>query len=152
MIRKATIVVAMIAGLAALLVARPARALENCISVCDDAYCTVQHKHCVEFGPPPPAYGAIAYGSSSGAWGKSYHWGSQAEAERVAMQNCAQHGNDCAVMVWFEHKCGAVASGEGTAAFWALGDSENQARADAQNKCVQGGGKDCQVQVSQCSR
>ncbi|MFI5382339.1 MAG: DUF4189 domain-containing protein, partial [Tepidisphaerales bacterium] len=68
-----------------------------------------------------------------------------------ALQNCAQHGNDCEVMVWFEHKCGAVAAGDGTDAFWGLGDSDGEARAEAQNKCVSGGGANCEVQVSQCS-
>jgi hypothetical protein len=101
---------------------------------------------------PAHSYGAIAYGPTSGAWGYSHSWGSQAKAESVAKKNCAQHGNDCEVMVWFERKCGAVASGEDAAAFWGLGDSDGQARADAQNKCVQGSGKGCEVQVSQCSK
>jgi hypothetical protein len=83
--------------------------------------------------------------------GYSYHWGSRAKAESVAMQNCGQHGNDCEVMVWFDRRCGAVAAGEGTTAFWCLGRSDSQARADAQNKCVNGGGKDCEIQVSRCS-
>ena len=101
---------------------------------------------------PAHSYGAIAYGRTSRAWGSSYRWGSQAKAESVAMQTCAQHGNDCEVMVWFDRKCGAVASGEGTTAFWGLGDTVGEARADAQNKCVNGGGKGCEVQASQCSK
>lgn len=101
---------------------------------------------------PAASYGAIAYGRTSRAWGYSYHWGSQAKAESAAMQKCAQKGNDCEVMVWFKRKCGAVVSGEGTAAYWGLGNSDGQARADAQNKCKNDGGKDCQVQVSACSR
>ncbi len=100
---------------------------------------------------PAASYGAIAYGRTSGAWGSSYHWGSQAEAESKAMQTCAKQGNDCEVVVWFDRKCGAVAAAEGAVAFWGLGDSDGQARADAQNKCEQGGGKDCRVQASECS-
>jgi len=67
------------------------------------------------------------------------------------MQNCAKHGNDCEVMVWFSRKCGAVVSGEGTNAFWGLGSNDGQARADAQSKCENGGDKNCEVQVSRCS-
>ncbi len=133
------------------------------------AYCATECKrydpkqgYCIEYGPVSPgctdqsaparSYGAIAYGLTSGAWGTSYHWGSEAKAESAAMQRCAEHGKDCEVMVWFERKCGAVALGQGTTAFWGLGDSDGQARADAQSKCVNGGGKDCEVEVSECSK
>jgi len=112
-------------------------------------------QHC-DYGTAPTAlsysYGAIAYGRTSGAWGDSYHWGSQAKAESVAMKNCAQHGDDCEIMVWFDRKCGAVVSGEGSSAFWGLGNRAGQARAEAQSQCVNGGGKNCEVQVSRCSR
>jgi hypothetical protein len=141
--------------LLALTAAAPARAQVPCSTVCsryDQGQC-VEYTHygCTTPSAPTSSYGAIAYGRTSNAFGYSYSWGSEAKAESVAMQNCGQHGNDCEVMVWFEHKCGAVASGGGTTAFWGLGDSDGQARADAQNKCVNGGGKDCEVQVSQCS-
>ena len=84
-------------------------------------------------GPAAPAasFSAIAYGRTSKAWGNSYRCGSRARAEKVAMQNCAQHGGDCEVMVWFKRRCGAVVLGEGTVAFWRLGNKEKQARADA---------------------
>jgi Domain of unknown function (DUF4189) len=116
----------------------------------------VEYRTCTPGTPTPSApatsYGAIAYGRTSRAWGYSYHWGSRAETENVAMQKCAQKGNDCEVMVWFKRKCGAVASGEGMSAFWGLGNSHGQARAEAKNKCVSDSGKDCEVQVSACSR
>ena len=70
----------------------------------------------------------------------------------MALQNCAAHGKDCEVMVWFEFKCGAVVSGKGTSAYWGLGDGAGAARADALGKCTKdGGGKACAVQVSECS-
>jgi hypothetical protein len=116
----------------------------------------VEYRTCTPGVPgssaPAPSFGAIAYGRTSRAWGHSFHWGSQAKAESVAMQNCAKRGDDCEVMVWFKRKCGAVASGEGTSAFWGLGNSDGQARAEAKNKCVSDSGKDCEVQVSACSR
>jgi len=68
------------------------------------------------------------------------------------MQTCAQHGNDCEVMVWFDRKCGAVAAAAGAVAFWGLGDSEEQAGAEAKNKCEQGGGEGWRVQASECSK
>jgi len=135
------------------------------------AYCPSECKrwdpkvgYCIEYGPvgagcasngpsaPARSYGAIAYGSTSGAWGSSYKWGSEAKAESAAMKTCAEHGDDCEVVVWFDRKCGAVASGGVKTAFWGLGDSEDQARADAQQKCEQGGGKACHIQASQCSK
>jgi hypothetical protein len=97
-------------------------------------------------------YGAIAYGRRSGAWGYAVHRASQAKAESFARENCARHGNDCEVIGWFEDKCGAVASGEDANAFFGLGDSDGQARADARDKCAEGGSKVCEVRVSQCSK
>jgi len=100
---------------------------------------------------PSYSFGAIAYGRTSGAYGYSHRWGSQAKAESVAKQNCAQHGDDCEIMVWFDRKCGAVVASEDADAFWGLGNSEAQATASAQDKCAQSGGKGCAVQVSHCS-
>jgi hypothetical protein len=42
-------------------------------------------------------------------------------------------------------------SGEGTTAFWGLGNNDRQARAEAQSKCESGGDKNCEVKVSRCS-
>jgi hypothetical protein len=118
---------------------------------------------CVEYqsdvpGPSSPggstraaSYGAIAYGRGSGAWGASHNWGSRARAEREAMRSCSEHGNDCEVRVWFDRKCGAVVAGDGDSTFWGIGDSESQARADAQKKCVDDGRKTCEMQAFQCS-
>ena len=144
-------------------------ALTVCAPVPVQAYCPTECKrhdpkqgYCIEYGPvgagctessaPARSYGAIAYGSKSRAWGSSYHWGSEAKAESAAMKSCAEHGDDCEVVVWFDRKCGAVAAAEDATSFWGLGDSEEQAGADAQNKCVNGGGKGCVVQASQCSK
>ena len=151
MVRTATVLAAVLVAMAVLLAARPARALENCVSVCDNAYCTVTHDHCIE-SAPAPAYGAIAYGRQSGAWGTSYHWTSRAEAERVALRNCAPHGNDCETAVWFRDACGAVATGGARIAFWGIGDGIGAARASALGKCRTGGGDRCTIAVSACSR
>ena len=158
--RQAKGIAAMTVGvlLALTAAALPARAQIPCSTVCaryDQGQCVeYTHYSCEGAAPSGPAssYGAIAYGSKSGSWGTSYSWGSQAKAESSAMQSCKQHGDDCEVMVWFDRKCGAVVAAAGDAAFWGLGDSEAQARADAQTKCEQGGGKGCKVQAYQCSK
>jgi uncharacterized protein DUF4189 len=135
----------------------PARS-QVCSTTCSDYYeghC-VQHTTSCTTGPstnaPAASYGAIAYGRTSAAWGYSYRWGSRARAEGVAKKSCDAHGDDCEVVVWFEHKCGAVAASDAPDAFWGLGDSEDQAGAEAKSKCIAGGGTNCAVQVSHCSR
>ena len=91
---------------------------------CNTPYCSRwESGQCVQFSQlvcktntnsgPTYSYGAIAYGAVSRAYGYSYAWGTRQMAEDVAMKNCAQHGSDCQIMVWFERKCGAVAQGTG---------------------------------------
>jgi hypothetical protein len=146
------------AGAGVLLVlsfAAPARA-QVCHEECSDYYegqCSQHTTTCTNPEPPKPAFGAIAYGRKSGAFGYSYSWGDQAKAESVAMENCGKNGNDCEVMVWFDRKCGAVAArSDSDAAYWGLGDGAGAARTNAINKCTQNGGQNCTVKVSQCSR
>ena len=138
----------------AVLVTVTAQAQQTCTTSCgryESGQCVEDLKICTPLPAPGPSYGAIAYGHTSKAFGYSFNWGSQAKAESVATQNCAQHGNDCEVMVWFDRRCGAVAAGQGTDAFWGLGNNDSQAQADAKNKCLKGGGKNCEVKVSRCS-
>jgi serine/threonine-protein kinase len=126
-----------------------------CSDTCDEydqGTCVVTRHTCTTPAPPPPAYGAIAYGRTSKAWGYSHHWASQAKAESVAKQNCAQHGSDCEVMVWYKNQCGAVASADGDAAYWGLGDGIGAARGNALSTCAKSGGKNCAIQVAECSR
>lgn len=144
--------------LLALTAGRPARAQIPCSTVCTNyiqGQCSqYTHYSCNGSGTTGPAasYGAIAYGVTSGAWGSSYKWGSRAKAESSAMKSCAEHGNDCEVIVWFDRKCGAVATGDGTNTFWGLGDSEATARTAAQDNCAKGGGKQCEIQAAECSK
>jgi hypothetical protein len=133
----------------------PARAQVPCSTVCSnyvEGQCSEYTHYSCTTSAPAPAYGAIAYGRTSKAWGYSHHWASQAKAESVAKQNCAQHSSDCEVMVWSKNQCGAVASADGNNAYWGLGDGVGAARGDALGKCAKGGGKKCAIQVAQCSR
>ena len=131
-----------------------AMALEQCETYCsryEQGQCVEHSKRCT-YSPPPALFGAIAYGRKSEAWGESYNWGSREEAEKVALQKCAEKGDDCEVMVWFDRQCGAVATGEGGTPFWGLGDGIGAARGSALAKCSENGSKNCEVKVSRCSR
>jgi hypothetical protein len=110
-----------------------------------------------EGGCPRPAaaissYGAIAYGRLSRAWGYSERWSDQAKAESVALQNCAQTGDDCRVMVWFDRGCGAVAADGARGAFWGAGSDADAAGRQALEHCQQAGGLVCQIKAARCSR
>jgi Domain of unknown function (DUF4189) len=128
---------------------------QDCTTTCDEydnGTCVIE-RHTCTFEPPKPSYGAIAYGRKSGAYGYSHGWGDQAKAESVAMENCAQHGSDCEVMVWFDRKCGAVAArSDSTIAYWGLGDGAGAANSQAMSQCTKDGGRGCEVKVSHCSR
>jgi hypothetical protein len=141
--------------LLALGLAAPAHA-QVCHEECSDYYegqCSQHTTTCTNPEPPKPAFGAIAYGRNSGAFGYSYGWDSQAKAESVAMENCGKNGKDCEVMVWFDRKCGAVAArSDSTAAYWGLGDGAGAANSQALSQCTKDGGQNCEVKVSQCSR
>jgi uncharacterized protein DUF4189 len=136
--------------------AAPAWAWQSCSTECsryEEGDCVEHTQTCTEVSPPPAeSFGAIAYGRTSGAYGFSYSWPSRAKAENVALNNCGTHGDDCEIMVWFDRKCGAVAAGQGSSAWWGLGDTDGQARAAALDKCANDGGEDCEVKVSRCSR
>jgi hypothetical protein len=131
--------------------------VEECSTMCgryDSGQC-VEYLHTCTTTPEAPkaTYGAIAYGRTKGTWGTSYHWETREKAERVALENCAKQGaKDCEIMVWFDRKCGALASGEGPDGFWGLADTIGPARADAKSKCVSSGNKGCEVLAAQCSR
>jgi hypothetical protein len=136
-----------------ILATMPAEA-QICSTTCsryEEGQCVEHMQTCTTPAAPADSYGAIAYSRTSGAWGNSYKWGSRTKAESVATQNCAQHAKDCQVTVWYNHKCGAVASDPGPTAFCGIGDTVSQARAVAQSECMKGGRKGCEVQVSQCS-
>lgn len=133
----------------------PARTQENCQTTCsryEEGQCVETSKFCTPI-PPSHSYGAIAYGRESKAYGYSYRMSSQADAERTAMQKCAEKGTDCEMMVWFDFKCGAVtAHPDSKTAYWGWGDGEGEARANAMTQCMNDGGGKCEVKVSQCSR
>jgi hypothetical protein len=58
------------------------------------------------------------------------------------MKNCAQHGNDCEVAVWFRQQCGAVVSNAGAEYYRSLGNTTTLAVADAKKTCAKKGRQD----------
>lgn len=150
---KGILLIALCFG-AVLAVAAPAEAQEECVTTCDeyDQGQCVMERHTCTYEPSKPNFGAIAYGPTSKAWGYSYGWDSEAQAENAAVANCAQHGNDCEVAVWYQRQCAAVVSDAGATYYWGLGDGTPAAVAKAQKTCAQDGGKICHPEVAECSR
>jgi hypothetical protein len=58
-------------------------------------------------------YGAIAYSSSTGAYGYSYNNTSKYSANRRAIRSCRIRASkkDCKVVIGFKNACGALAKG-----------------------------------------
>ncbi len=57
-------------------------------------------------------YGAIAFSQQTGTIGWSYDYRTRADAERTALQKCANSARDCTVPIWFRNACGAIAIGD----------------------------------------
>jgi hypothetical protein len=132
----------------------PAQVCSTSCSRYEEGECVEYEHTCVnEPSVPRPSFGAIAYGKASDAFGFSYGWDNRSKAESVALENCAQHGSDCEVMVWFDRKCGAVAArSDHQYVYWGLGNSDSAARSIAMNECNKDHGPSCAVKVSKCSR
>jgi hypothetical protein len=92
---------------------------------------------------------AIAYGKDSGAFGYAFNQESRLKADQVATSNCAQHGDDCKIVINFAHACGAVAAviggGIGT------GSTQDEAQDIAMSSFRIRAGDSCKVQVWTCS-
>lgn len=95
-------------------------------------------------------YGAIAYGTESGAVGWSYDFNDAPAAEKEALSNCREHGDECRVVVDFWNTCAAVAV-DGDIVDYGLGDTEQQAEGAAIDACTQSGGRNCTVQAWSCT-
>lgn len=128
----------------------------QCTTTCSnyvEGECSEHTTTCANPAPVSPNFGAIAYDRKTGAWGYSYNWNTQREAEDNALAQCKKNdGPDCEVMVWYQRECGAVASADGDEAYWGTGDGEGAAGANALASCKRDGGKNCNIQVEECSR
>lgn len=140
---------------------------DNCYVDCMDAsgcwysrsdenvsYCSGTQARCsteCRNAEPKKSYGAIAYGIKDEAYGWSHGWNDQEKAEQVALKNCAEHGSDCEIQVWFYNSCAAVAA-DAELVTWGLDDSEKNAQTSALDKCTKAGGANCTLKTSHCSR
>jgi len=101
--------------------------------------------------PPPNGpgnYGAIAFSTSTGAWGWSNDYSSVSEAQNAAMNSCGKP--DCQAVVWFKNNCGALAVGKGNC--WGTGWADSRAEAErlALNSC-RNAGDNCKVACWSCN-
>lgn len=142
--------------------AADADCLSQCLGTCannvSEPYCrqvqqTCRYAQCPNTGGrvySAPEYGAIAYSSDTGAYGWSNKRSTRAEAENAALERCGKRASDCAIEVWFDRKCGAVAAGDKwVGSGW--GVTERQAQSEALKVCRQGGDDTCEVKVTACS-
>ena len=93
-------------------------------------------------------FGAIAYGTTSGRWGYSNDYSSQAQASQRAVKECRE--SDCIVRVWFRDECGALALGDNGAWGADRGDNAAQAQSAALAQCSPKGDH-CQIAIARCS-
>ena len=95
-------------------------------------------------------YGAGAYDDSTGAFGYSYNYATQSEANAAALRQCARPG--CAIKIAFHNGCGAFAkdSSGGTAYGWGIADTGHGAQSRALSECQRRGGF-CYVAVWGCT-
>jgi Domain of unknown function (DUF4189) len=98
------------------------------------------------------AYGALAYGADSTAWGFSYRQSSAAAADRVALNGCRPNGDDCKVVYHFSNTCAALAAVEDKGVFaTANATSRRGAEQAAMAACTRDNGEGCVMEVSTCS-
>ena len=100
--------------------------------------------------PPPPIYGAIAWGTRS-AQGISWNQGNWAAADSNAIASCSRYGSDCKVVYRYQSTCAALAVAKGGQHFEpATGDTEKKAEANATAACQKLWGT-CVSNLSACS-
>jgi uncharacterized protein DUF4189 len=91
-------------------------------------------------------WGAIAYNSTSGAYGFAVDQASRRAAETEAFRQC---GADCDVVKSFRNSCAAIAEA-GRHYAWETGASREIAEMKARKKC--GGADACKISVWACTR
>ena len=159
-----TIITSAFACLVLALFASPARA--DCVDDCQAAIycdstmyatgeCNDKLSQCYQqqCNKSIEAFGAIAYGPDSQAFGYSYDSPDADSASSVAMSNCKKHGDDCQMVLNFSNSCGAVAAVSNASSFdIGRGATKDQAQFNAVAACKRrGGGDSCHVQLWSCA-
>ena len=102
---------------------------------------------------PTIAYGAIAYGAKSTAYGYSFDKRTEQAAQRAAMNDCVPNGDDCRVVASFSNSCAAVAAIESKGVFaTGSGRTEEEAKDAALKTCERSRGRGCELEVWACAK
>ena len=100
-------------------------------------------------------FGAIAVGRDGNRAGTSFAQATRADAEAVAEESCRGTGKDvvkdCAVKVWFQDACGALAVGKNGAYGTGWNNSPAGACRWAVSTCRKNGGIQCEGTMYSCS-
>jgi serine/threonine-protein kinase len=96
-------------------------------------------------------FGAIAYSTTSQAYGYSYDYPSRKGAEARALAECEERGGGCEIVIWFRNACGALATAGNGARGWAWDKTRGEAEAAAMDYCRKHGGQDCAVLCWSCT-
>jgi len=144
------------------LAAAAATAKADCVSACQaSTYCDSEMNASGECGRRlndcyinacnKTLYGAIAYGTESGAYGYSYDFADEQSAENEAMRSCSANGNDCKVVYQFWNSCAALAAASDGSYSIENADNEDAAQRRALAACEQKGGESCEIKVWSCT-
>ena len=90
-------------------------------------------------------FGAIAYNSTTGAWGESHGYPGRRSAEREALRTC---GGGCSIVNWEENSCVALATGSSGA--WGEGHGYSR-RGRAERAAISACGAGCTTRVWACN-
>ena len=99
---------------------------------------------------PSRAFGAIAYGAESTAYGFSYDQPNEAAADRRALSECGKHGDDCKIVIGFLSGCAAVAAGTNGRFATGQATTRQPAQATALDDCGRKGGDNCEIKAWTC--
>ena len=135
----------------------------SCLGSCaigsnrDSPTCTARSVECLTRTPrgsQSGSIGAIAYSVTANKSGHSYGYPTQREAERMAVSECLKatnRANDCKPYVWFDNRCGAIASGDDDVVQVGVGTNESAAVNAALSSCERNHGSNCEKIASYCS-
>ena len=121
------------------------RALRLAIAAAALASCAAAH-------PALAQYGAIAYDTTNCAWGDSWNYANQAEANAKAIAECKHPG--CRVVAQIgPHQCGALAATADCHGWgWFRGPSRDGASLGAMKECQKYNAGQCTVKSNDCDR
>jgi hypothetical protein len=98
------------------------------------------------------SFGAIARSRSTGDKGYSWDYGSRAQAERRAINECNNYSGagDCRALLWFKNACGSIAEASNGGAGTGWGSNASLAESYALESCSSVG-RGCEVTRTICT-